>query len=460
MTVLKKDLSAMTADGAAFSLMVGLGETYLPAFVLAVGLGEVAAGLIASVPIVAGAVLQLLSPWAVARLGSYRRWVVLCVLVQALSLLPLVAAAIVGYIGTVAVFMVASLYWAAGMAGGPAWNAWAGTLVPTRIRARFFACRARVCQVCLLAGTLLGGFALQWGREAAILLPIFALLFALAATGRFVSAWFLAKHSEPEPPGTAIKTVPLGDLLRRLGSTNDGRLLAYLMFAQVGVQISGPFFTPYMLRHLHFDYNGYVVMLSLALGAKIAALCFLGPIAQRLGARRLLWIGGLAITPISSLWVFGDAFYWLAGVQILSGLAWGVFELASFLVFFETVKTEERTCLMTWFNLGNALAILCGSLLGGLLLKLLGETAPAYLLLFALSTAVRACSLLLLRPIAETQPASDAPAAGDLALALLSTRTLAVRPSSGTLERPILATLPAPKRARATVRRPRAKAAR
>ncbi|MFM7291443.1 MAG: hypothetical protein ACKO6B_09440, partial [Planctomycetia bacterium] len=42
---LRRDLWVTTADAAAFSLMVGCGETYLPAFALALGLGPVAAGM-------------------------------------------------------------------------------------------------------------------------------------------------------------------------------------------------------------------------------------------------------------------------------------------------------------------------------------------------------------------------------------------------------------------------------
>jgi hypothetical protein len=74
----ERDLHAITADGAFFSAMVGLGETYVPAFALAVGLGEVVAGLIATLPMLAGAVFQLVTPWAVRHLRSYRRWIVLC----------------------------------------------------------------------------------------------------------------------------------------------------------------------------------------------------------------------------------------------------------------------------------------------------------------------------------------------------------------------------------------------
>jgi cyanate permease len=83
----ERDLRAITADGVFFSVMVGLREAYVPAFALAAGLGEVVAGLVASVPMLAGAVLQLVTPVAVRRLGSYRRWIVICARLQALSFL-------------------------------------------------------------------------------------------------------------------------------------------------------------------------------------------------------------------------------------------------------------------------------------------------------------------------------------------------------------------------------------
>src|SRR5207245_5223567 len=95
---LRADLRAVYVDGVAYSLMVGMGETCIPAFALAVGLPGVAAGLVATLPMLAGATVQLLSPRGIARMGSHRRWVILCVGVQAASFLPLVAAALWGSI--------------------------------------------------------------------------------------------------------------------------------------------------------------------------------------------------------------------------------------------------------------------------------------------------------------------------------------------------------------------------
>src|SRR4029453_11863348 len=125
---LRRNLRRIYSDAIAFSVMVGAGETYLAAFVLALGMGELATGLVASIPMLAGAFLQLISPAAVRKLGSHRRWVVLCAIAQASSFIPLTAAALYGRIHVAAVFAIAALYWGAGMATGPAWSTWAGTL--------------------------------------------------------------------------------------------------------------------------------------------------------------------------------------------------------------------------------------------------------------------------------------------------------------------------------------------
>ncbi|NNL85562.1 MAG: MFS transporter, partial [Myxococcales bacterium] len=186
-----RDLRAITADGVFFSTMVGLGETYVPAFALAVGLGEVVAGLIATLPMLVGALFQLVTPWAVRKLRSYRRWIVACACLQAVSFLPLIVGAALGQIalGWLAIATVA--YWSFGMATSPAWNAWVTSLVPAEIRAHFFAGRTRVAQAALFGAILLGGITLHWGRIGDAQLVFFALLFAAAMVSRFVSASFL-----------------------------------------------------------------------------------------------------------------------------------------------------------------------------------------------------------------------------------------------------------------------------
>ena len=71
------------ADAASFSVMIGMGETYFAAFALALGTGETFAGLVATMPMLVGASLQLATPWFLQRTRSYKRWVILCASLQA-----------------------------------------------------------------------------------------------------------------------------------------------------------------------------------------------------------------------------------------------------------------------------------------------------------------------------------------------------------------------------------------
>jgi len=189
----------MLGDAVAFSLMVGLGESFIAPFALALGFGDVAAGLIATAPMLLGAILQLVTPAAVGRLGSHKRWVVVCAVLQAMTFVPLLYGALAAQMSLVSLFATTALYWGLGMATGPAWNTWAGTLVPGRLRATYFARRSRWSNVALLGGLGLGALILWQSAGNGRSVEAYALLFACALLARLISAAFLARQSESQP---------------------------------------------------------------------------------------------------------------------------------------------------------------------------------------------------------------------------------------------------------------------
>jgi MFS family permease len=330
----RSDLTFSVVDSVAFSVMVGIGETYLAAFVLALGLADVAAGLIATAPMLAGGILQLASPWAVRRLASHRLWVVLCSYTQAAALLLLMGAAVVGPSVGAWVFLPASLYWAAGLAAGPAWNTWIEELVPRPIRARFMARRSRLSQFGLLFGFVAGALLLQHASRPSQPALIFAVLFGVAAAGRFVSAVFLSWHSEPAPREDSTRAAGLRRTLSTIHRHHGSRLVVYLLAVQTAVYLSAPYFTPYMLRKLEMSYVHYMVLIASAFLGRVIALPWLGRFAQRYGAHRLLWLGGVGITPMAAGWLVSDAFWFLMLLQFTCGIVWGAYELAMCLSFF------------------------------------------------------------------------------------------------------------------------------
>ncbi len=175
--------------------MVGSGETYIPAFALALGLGEVFAGLIASVPMAIGGWLQLLTSGYAARVRDQQRWIVVWAGLQGCVFFGLALLAIIEVRSWWPVLVCASLYWTCGLAAGPCWNTWIGGLVAPRLRPKFFAFRTLLCQFCTLFGLVAGGWLLSLGNGIA---AAFALTFTFAGLWRLISVWFLGRHQMPE----------------------------------------------------------------------------------------------------------------------------------------------------------------------------------------------------------------------------------------------------------------------
>ena len=158
-----------------------------------------------------------------------------------------------------------------------------------------------------------------------------------------------------------------------------------------------------------------------------------GRYAMAVGPKRLLLAGGIAIVPISGLWMFSGYFngwqttlpvniyfaqfdwvitgelLYLFVVQFLSGIAWAAYELAMALMFFEAIPRQSRTSVLAIYNFGNALALVVGSLIGAAIMTALHESHAAYLTLFGLSSVLRLATLaLLLVPARKSGPEASA----------------------------------------------------
>lgn len=422
---LRRDLSLSLGDSAAFNLMVGLGETYLPAFVLAVGLGEVRSGLIATLPWLAGAVVQLGTPWLERALGSARRCVVLCASLQAAALVPLAWAACSGSASWPLVLCAATLYWGGGLGAAPSWNTWMGVLIPRRLRARYFAARWRSTQPLVLVGILTAGVVLKQFPPATPPLWGFVILFGGAAASRGVSALLLALMREPSAPATGRPGIGVG---RALSQHPDapGRAILFVVAWQLASFLATPFLNAFMLRQLRFDEITYVMMLAAGFVGRTIALGFVGRYAERRGALALLRAAVCSLIPITLLWLLpgGPAYFLL--VQFLSGGCQACYDLAIFLLLLEIIRDEERTGVIAVYNVALACAMVGGSVLGGRILAWHGESWAGFALLFCLAPLARLLVLPLLFRLREHRPVPTG----------VQLEVVTLRPGEGSVESP------------------------
>jgi MFS family permease len=308
---------------------------------------------------------------------------------------------------------------------------------PDECASAIFARRTRISQASVFLGFLSAGILLQVASghrdgDHDYLLWAYMGLFGVAGISRLISVWMLARHSEPAVISTKRKKNPLRASFRELTSGPGGKLLLYLVAVQAAVQMSGPYFTPFMFNTLELSYAQFVALIAIAFTARIFLLPVWGRYAHQVGAMRLLWVGAWGITPLSGFWVLSQNFWWLMFVQILAGAMWAAYELAFFLLFFESIAEEKRTGMLTLYNLVNTSAWVLGSLLGGLVLFAMNTSFAGYMTIFAASSVGRCLALLLLMRIPQFEVEADE----------IGLRTISIRPNGASLDAPVLPSLP------------------
>jgi MFS family permease len=183
-----------------------------------------------------------------------------------------------------------------------------------------------------------------------------------------------------------------------------------------------------MLVRLELGYLEYMTLIAASFLARSLVLPFIGKLAHAKGPRIVLFIGGIGLIPSAALWSASENFWYLLGVQLMTGAVWACYEIATFLLLFETIPAAERTSVLSLFNFCNTIAIVVGSFVGASLLWALGDSIVSYHILFVVSSCMRLLTLpllLLLRvPRFRATP--------------MPVQPLSVRPAMGAIDRPIV----------------------
>jgi len=366
-------------EGGIAWVWIALQQVFYTPYLKALGASDLQIGLGSSLPALCGGLIQLVTPWAVARFGTRKAIVVTMAFTQGLMYVPL---ALLWHLpqqpaiwGVIAAFSISTL---AGGIHGPAWVDWIGDLVPRRMRGKYFGIRNRVFGTIQLGISVGGGLLLDRGGGVfARTMVLFALIWAICFIFRtFSSICLYLQYEPPYTPQHREKTLTFPQFMRTLTVEQFGKFTICGCLLNFGANFSAPFFAVYMLQDLQYNYITYVVMSMIPVLATIVVMPICGRLVDRVGAVMPMKVFAVGISTLSLWWVFSANFWWLAAVQIVAGIMWAGYGLAAFNYSIEVVSPAKRVSSLAYANVLNSIAISAGSAAGGAAAPLLPHIFP------------------------------------------------------------------------------------
>ncbi len=425
----QRALRMSLGEAASHAVMLGLSESWLGAFAIALGHEALALALLATVPLLVGAIAQLVAAPLAELVGGRKALVITGAVLQAAAQIGFIVLATTGETRLLPLLLVKTVFWASGAVIAPAWGAWMGTLTEHVGRARYFAVRSSLAEAALLLA--FGGAGL-WlhGADPSASLGRFTTMFAIALVARTVSALFLVVQWDPGAPADA----PRESVPRRIASAAKGsrwRTAVYLGVMMFGGHVAIPFFTPYMLRVLRLDFGEFAFLLALSIFAKAVTFPLCHRVADRIGLKRLLIVAGFGVAALPLVWAQFSSFGVLVAVQLVGGMTWAGLEYASFQLLLQSSRAEHRLEFLALASALSGALQLAGALTGSALLDNVG-----YAGLFVTSALLRGVAIGVL--VIAVRPVDFA-----ARLPRVFVRLLGTRPNAGAIRTAVLEDVPA-----------------
>lgn len=386
----KSHARASFRDAVYTSLNIGMSESYFCAFMLALGVAEVTAGLGTVIAQFIGVVFQLLSIRTFFRKFSLKKRLLIFLTIQAATLIPLVLIGIYKISYAPLIIGILGLYWASCLSLNPPWNKLMGHTIPPKFRLRFFSIRNQFGQFAVLTGLALSGFSLYLAKEERNELQVFVIIFSIGFCLKLLSLFEIKFfHKDHANPGGMEVRLRLRDFIKRLRTTEQGKLITFLFFFYMAVHFASPYFAPYMLGQLKFNYIEFMMVGAFSYTGRVFIFKLLQKRAKDRHINKLLIIATLGVSTSPLLWAFTTNFGWILFIEFLSGCYWGGFELSTILLYYQKVEDHERTSVMSYITFFNVTGMVTGSFLGAIFMRHLPAHLDKYLVLFATATFFR-----------------------------------------------------------------------
>jgi len=389
----KKSLAYSTKDGIAATVTVNTGDNFISPYAVALNATNLQIGLLSALPNLIP--IELLTTRLMSTGKMSRKQIsLLGVLIQIIMLALIASLGLFAFknsmIAPTLLIVLFTLYAAGGLFGSPAWASWMKDLTENIEMGKYFGNRNRIFGIIGLIAVIIAGFALDSFKKAGLVFLGFALLFLIAAISRTISRYFMSKQHEPKLKIKKESFFSFWQFIKKSPTNNYGRFVIFIALINFSVMISGPFFSPYMLEVLKFNYITYVfINLIISTTATLVTMPLWGRFLDRYGCVKTMKITVWALPFIPILWLVSQSSYWLFFIQILSGVAWAGFNLAAGTFTYEAVTKERMNLCIAYSSIFNGVAIFLGATLGGLIASLNITFMNIFLFVFLVSGIAR-----------------------------------------------------------------------
>ncbi len=384
----KKSLNASFKEGVFAGAMTGFTQEYFTPFLLLLGGTVRHVGFLSAMPNLIASLVQLKSADIVDWIKSRKKIIVSFVFLQAITLLPMIAAALFKRSSPALFILLVVLYTSCGALVSPAWGSLMSDLIHKDKRGHYFGWRNRALGFVTAGAMFMAGGLLHLMKKFDVFAG-FALLFSFAFVWRMIS-WHFLKRMHEMPLHSKSNHFTLFQFLRRLQESNFAKFVIFVSLMSFSVNIASPFFVVLMLKELNFSYFLYTIVTLTATFTIYCVIARWGRHADKVGNLRIIKMTAPLIGFIPLLWIINRSPLYLIGAQVLSGFVWAGFNLCTSNFIYDAVSPEKRTRCIAYFNTLNGIALCLGAIAGGFLVPVLPALFGCKILtLFVISSLLR-----------------------------------------------------------------------
>src|SRR3989344_3800362 len=323
----QKSLSYSIKEGSFASIAGGAGEQYIVPYALALNANNAQIGYLSSFVGIIGASSQLIGSKLMYKY-SRKKLLVTFVALQASMWFILMAIGILFFKGVLT------------------------SLIAVTLLILFYSVYA-------IFGALVGpSFFLDYMESLGWVILGFVTLFTIAAFGRFVSAWYFTKHYYPKTNFSKENYFSFSQFVKKAPGNNFGKFAIFIGLINLFTNFAGPFFAVYMLNELHFSYIWFTIVNIAGTLFTIMFIPVWGKLGDKYGNKYLLKVTSFLSPLPPFLWLIsGNPLYLIFVPQLIAGLGWSGFNLASSNFIYDAVTPERRGIVVSYYTMVSGLAV-------------------------------------------------------------------------------------------------------